>query len=123
MERFLRYLLVGGIGFFIDFGILVICFRIFGLYYLVSSAFGFVAGLVVVYIASNTWVFERRKIGSKPAIEFIIFAFIGIVGLLLTQLLMWLFVGQCLISVEISKCLTTSVVLIWNFGVRKYILY
>lgn len=120
---FLRYLLVGGIGFFVDFGILMLCFRIFGIYYLISSAFGFVAGLLVVYIASNAWIFERRKIGSKPAIEFIIFTFIGIIGLLLTQLLMWLFVGQCLISVEISKCLTTSVVLIWNFGARKYILY
>ena len=119
----MRYLVAGGLGFVIDYGALALCYEILGLHYLLSSAVGFTLGLVLVYISSNRWVFTKRRLPDKTALEFLIFAIIGIAGLGLTVLFMWFFVDICRIYPLIAKLFTTILVLLWNFGSRKVILY
>lgn len=123
IAAFAKYLVAGGMGFIIDYTVLVICFNLLGWHYLLSSILGFIAGLIFVYITSNKWVFSRRKMADKAVVEFIIFAVIGIIGLGLTVLFMWFFVDICGIYPLISKLITTALVLLWNFGARKIILY
>ena len=120
---FTRYMLAGGLGFVIDYAVLALLYEVLGLHYLVSSAAGFTAGLIFVYVSSNKWVFTCRRMGNKAWLEFIIFAIIGIIGLGLTLLFMWLFVDVCHIYPLISKLFTTALVLLWNFSARKIILY
>ena len=55
--------------------------------------------------------------------EFFVFALIGIIGLLLTVLFMWVFVDVSGIYPLVAKFMTTALVLVWNFGARKMILY
>lgn len=123
IAAFAKYLVAGGMGFMIDYTVLVVCFNLLSMHYLISSILGFVAGLIFVYITSNKWVFSRRKMADKAVAEFIIFAIIGIIGLGLTVLFMWFFVDICGIYPLISKLITTALVLLWNFGARKIILY
>ncbi len=80
-------------------------------------------GLVFVYIASNRWVFETRKLEHRRFIEFSIFALIGVIGLGLTMLFMWVFVDLVSLHYLVAKVFTTGLVLIWNFGARRFILY
>ena len=71
--------------------------------------------------------------GDKQAAEFTIFTVIGLVGLVLTNFFMWLFVSVCsgvwaalglaFCAVEMSNLVTEGLVLLWNFGARKIILY
>ena len=60
---------------------------------------------------------------DKVVAEFLIFLIIGLIGLGLTLLFMWLFVDVAGIYPLISKLVTTAIVLLWNFGARKIILY
>ena len=120
---FMRYLVAGGLGFVIDYGMLALCYEILSLHYLLSAMAGFVAGLIFVYISSNRWVFTKRRLPDRAWLEFLIFATIGIAGLGLTVLFMWLFVDVCGIYPLIAKLLTTVLVLLWNFSSRKVILY
>lgn len=120
---FAKYMLAGGVGFLLDYMVLAVCFECFGWHYLLSSALGFVSGLFFVYICSNKWVFTRRSMADKVAAEFLIFLIIGVIGLGLTLLFMWLFVDVAGIYPLISKLVTTAIVLLWNFGARKIILY
>ena len=120
---FIKYLVAGGMGFVIDYSALAICFELLEWHYLLSSAIGFIAGLVFVYISSNKWVFEHRRMGNKAVAEFIIFSVIGLIGLGGTVFFMWLFVDICGIYPLISKFATTAIVLMWNYGTRKMILY
>lgn len=120
---FVKYTLVGGGGAVADFCTLMLCYQVLGWHYLLASACGFTAGLLLVYIFSNLWVFDERKLKSSPGKEFVIFSLIGIAGLLLTQGFMWLFVDGCGFLVPIAKCITMALVLLWNFGARKWILY
>ena len=122
-KSFCKYLVAGGAGFVLDFGTLYLCFNILGVHYLISAILGFIVGLVFVYISSNKWVFGERQLGDRQVLEFTLFAMIGVVGLGLTVLFMWLFVDALGIYPLIAKLITTGLVLIWNFGARKYLLY
>ena len=117
-----RYTFVGGTAFLVDFGLLAFLTEFFDLHYLISTSCGFLGGLIVNYIISILWVFTDSKIKNKK-IEFLIFTVIGIIGLLLTELFMYLFTDIAEIHYLISKIITTIIVYLWNFLGRKYILF
>lgn len=123
VATFARYLLVGGLGFVLDYAVLTVCYELLEIHYLIAAATGFIVGLIVVYITSNKWVFSCRRMENKKWLEFIIFTVIGVVGVGFTLLFMWFFVDVCHIHPLISKLFTTALVLLWNFSVRKIILY
>lgn len=123
VATFARYLLVGGLGFVLDYAVLTVCYELLKIHYLIAAATGFIVGLIVVYITSNKWVFSCRRMENKKWLEFIIFTVIGVVGIGFTLLFMWFFVDVCHIHPLISKLFTTALVLLWNFSVRKIILY
>lgn len=120
---FIRYSIVGGGGYIIDYTVLASCYEILHMHYLLATAMGFMCGLIFVYIASNNWVFTKRKLKNRKTLEFITFSIIGVIGVFLTMLFMWVFTEYFCIYVLISKILTTGIVLLWNFGIRKIILY
>ena len=117
-----RYCFVGGLAFPVDYGLLALLTEVFGLHYLVSATIAFIAGLVVNYFLSTSWVFRQSTLDSKWA-EFFVFSVIGVVGLGLNNLLLYLFTDLCDIHYLISKLLTAAIVMLWNFGARKIILF
>lgn len=123
VNSFLRYLVAGGVGFLVDYGTLALCYTVFGWHYLLAAALGFSAGLIFVYWASNVWVFNVRKWERHRLTEFSIFTLIGLIGLLLTMGCMWFFVELLFLSPLVAKLVTTALVLLWNYGARKVILY
>ena len=91
-------------------------------HYLTSAAIAFVAGLVVNYVLSKLWVFNKSSYKNKVA-EFLMFALIGVIGLGFTELLMWLFTDIFGAYYIISKILTTMLVYFWNFFARKFMIF
>ena len=129
-----RYCFVGGLAFLVDYGLLALLTEVFGLHYLVSATIAFIAGLVVNYFLSTSWVFRQSTLDSKWA-EFFVFSCIGVVGLGLNNLIIMLFekvlgprqvFGAWLNADKyyiIGKVVATVVVFVWNFGMRKLLLY
>lgn len=87
--QFLRYIFVGGIAAVVNIGSLYIFTQVANLYYLLSNIFGFVLGLATNYILSKILVFAKEEKFNK-VIEFIIYAIIGVIGLGLDTLFLWL---------------------------------
>ena len=122
LQQFGRYVIVGGLAFMIDFGSLYSLTEFAGFHYLISTAGAFLLGLLTNYCLCRLWVFDRRTMESTP-VEFLIFAVIGIVGLGLNEAIMW-FVGEVIqLHYLIGKVISAGIVLIWNFGARKLILF
>ncbi len=117
-----RYLFVGGFAFVVDFGLLFLLTDGLSLYYILSATISFIAGLVVNYLLSTRWIFRQSKLKNKAA-EFIVFALIGVVGLLFNNVLLYLFTEFAHFHYLISKLLTTALVMLWNFFGRKLILF
>lgn len=120
--QFVRYTVVGGCAFIVDFSCLFVLTSYCHIHYLLSAAFAFILGLTVNYLLSITWVFNKRKMRSMWA-EFSLFAAIGVGGLLLNELFMWFFTEVVLFYYLISKAVSTVLVYIYNFGVRKLTLF
>jgi len=123
--QFVRYLVTGGLAFAVDYGLFVLCYDKFGLHYLIANLVGLVAGLVINYIMSVVWVFSecKRVLENKKTAEFGIFAVVGIAGIGINQLLMYLMVGHFDWNAKVSKIVAAALVLMWNFGARKLMLF
>ena len=65
--QFVKYFWVALVGYAVDFGLLVFTKEVLHLHYLVAAVVGFIAGLIIVYILSNRFVFGESKIKSKSA--------------------------------------------------------
>lgn len=123
-EQFVRYALSGGVAFAVDFGLLWFLTDICHLHYLVGAFCGYTAGLIITYLLSIRWIFPERKLDSQSA-EFAVFTVIGLCGLLLTQGLMYVFTeylfGESYYLY--SKLVTTVIVSIFNFVMKKLLLF
>jgi putative flippase GtrA len=116
--QFIKYFGVALIGYVADFGALIILTEVFNIHYLAAATAGFTIGLVITYFLSNKFVFGRSKIKSG-LVEFGIFAAIGIVGLILLNIIMWVLTDGAGINYVVSKIIATIFVYIWNFLARR----
>ena len=125
MGQFLRYLVTGGLAFVVDFGLYALCLYVFEWHYLLANLVGLVAGLVINYIMSVAWVFSgcKRVLENKKAMEFGIFAVVGFIGVGINELIMYLMVGGFAVNEMLSKMAAAVIVLMWNFGARKLVLF
>ncbi len=119
--QLIRYTIVGGLAFVVDFGLLFILTEYARLHYILSATCSFLAGLLVNYYISTAWVFESTI--KNKHIEFTLFALIGIIGLGLNDLLIWIFTEKCHIYYMFSKLITAALVYLWNFLGRKYLVF
>jgi putative flippase GtrA len=122
LQQFSRYLVVGGVAFVVDFGLLYLLTEFAGLHYLISAAIAFLFGLLTNYWLSRHWVFNRRTL-HNAAMEFVVFAGIGIVGLGLNEAVLWFAQEKIHIHYMIAKVISAGIILVWNFGARKSALF
>ena len=125
LGQFLRYLVTGGLAFVVDFGLFALCLYVFDWHYLLANLVGLVAGLVLTYTMSIVWVFTacERALEKRKVMEFSLFALVGIAGVGINQLLMFLMVGVFDWNEMVSKMVAAVLVLMWNFGARKLMLF
>ncbi len=121
-REFIRYVLVGGFAFVCDTSTLFSLTQFLKVNYLISAPVGFIVGTAVNYVLSRTWVFQRRSIVNTSA-ELAIFTLIGVVGLGLNELILWMFQSKLGIHYMFAKVVSGIVVFMWNFGARKIALF
>lgn len=121
LEQIMRFGVVGILAFIIDYTVLLVLTEVAGIHYLISSAAAFLISVMFNYIMSVAFVFETDKNRSKGA-EFTLFALMSAGGLGINQLMMWLLSDWMFIPYQLSKVLTTGVVMVYNFVTRKLFL-
>lgn len=134
IDQILKFGVVGFIAFFIDFGIFKLLSSVFGVYYLIANFFGFTISLIFNYVASMTFVFERKENADKQA-EFVIFTILSVIGLLLNELIIYVCIEGIyqnipLLTAHMSrqwaetfgKVIATGIVMVYNFITRKIFL-
>lgn len=117
-----RYGFVGGVAFLVDYGTLFVLTHYVGVPYLWSAAIAFILGLVTNYLISISWVFQHS---GKMRVwqEFVCFAIIGVIGLGLNELIMYVGTDIVHLHYMISKLISTAIVFFWNFFARKFMLF
>ena len=120
-QQIFKFGIVGGIAFIIDYGIMVISKELLGFSILLSAGLGFTISIIFNYIASVKWVFNVNKDKNEKK-NFILFMIFSVIGLILTELIM--FVGTNIINISylIVKIAATAIVMVFNFITRKLFL-
>ncbi len=134
--QFFRYIFVGGGATVVQYAVLFLLTELFDIDANISAFFGFLGGLTVNYLVSTVWVFDRKNSAIKSkAAEFGAFALIGVIGLLMTEGIIWLFDKPLAANAVLPKFIptdkyyaigqitATGTVFFWNFFARKYLLF
>lgn len=93
LKQILKFAVVGGLAFVIDFVVYtIVCKTLPGQYsYLIAGICGFTVSLIFNYIASMAFVFERKENADKKT-EFVIFLVLSLIGMGLNTVILWLYV-------------------------------
>lgn len=142
MDQIMKFGIVGFICFGIDWLIGFIVLHIgmaiagegsFTLCSQIGAVIGFTVSVIVNYILSFKFVFERKDDLNKKA-EFVIFVVLSVIGLGLNSLIIWLCTEPLYNSVmwfhqfsygllyTAAKVLATAIVMVYNFITRKIFL-
>ena len=120
--QFVRNPLAGCIAFAVDYLLFYILTEL-GLQYLVSAAIAFIIGTTVNYFLCKAIVFNAYIPRFKNMPEYTIFITIGVIGLGLTELLMFLFTDLVGFHYLFSKVVAGTLVSLWNFFGRRFFLF
>lgn len=145
VEQIMKFGAVGFLCFFIDYlvGLVVLHIMLgvgvfgensFSMGSQIGSALGFTVSVIVNYILSFKFVFERKEDMNRKA-EFVIFIILSIIGLGLNQVVMWICTVLVYNNVEwiqkllgyglaftVAKVIATAIVMVYNFITRKIFL-
>jgi len=121
-RQFIRYLYVGGLSFLVDFACLYYLTEHIGMHYLISATLAFSLGLTTSYLLCLAWVFDFRRMPNRWH-EFMVFSAIGLFGLFLNNLLLWLLTEYAGLYYLVSKIIATAAILFFNFSLRRWLLF
>ena len=114
----LRFGIVGVISTLVDYvGYLLLDYGL-GVHYLVASTLSYSLGIVVNYWLSMRYVFASDESRSKRR-EFAIFVTLTLIGLVLNQIFLYVFVEWLGLSGALAKILATILVMVYSFVSRK----
>ena len=127
LERFLKFMVVGTIGFVVDFGTLNLLVLLAGMNLLVANTISFTLAVLSNFTWNRLWTYPDSR--SKPIrSQLLQFFVVNVVGwgintgvlALLTPVFTEM-VGQ--LGYNIAKAIATIIVLFWNFFVNRYWTY
>ena len=116
--QLVRFFWVGVLCFIIDFAVLHILVEYAKMHYLISAAIAFTVSVIVNYLLSVIFVFDVDKEKDWKR-NFILFILFSVIGLGLTELLMWVGVDVIKLGYMIVKVGATAIVMVFNFITRK----
>ncbi len=127
VERFLKFLVVGTIGFVVDFGTLFLLHAELGLELLIANTISFSLAVVSNFTWNRIWTYPDSR--SKPVRRQLIqFFVVNVAGWGINTFVLWLLnplftdlVGR--LGYNIAKAIATIIVLFWNFFVNRYWTY
>jgi putative flippase GtrA len=125
LQRFTRFLTVGAVGTFLDFGLLTLL-KTFGLSTLIANSGSFTAGVVNNFTWNRLWTFADAK-GNDWWKQLAQFLLISLVGLALNNAIVLLLeapLGALLRQPDYgylpAKMIATGVVVFWNYFANRY---
>ncbi len=121
MERIyeiLRFLIAGGFGAVVNYGILFLLTEYGGIWYITSSWIAFVVHCIVNFVTQKIWAFENTEIQKAP-MQFMGYIGIAVACLIANTIILYGLVERVGIR-YIPAQLSASVILtVASFGVTK----
>lgn len=117
-----KYFLVSALSLAVDQAVFWALIHLAGIYYLAANVVSVSVGLIVNYLLSVTLVFKERRLTSRRA-EFAGFVLIGLMGLVVNEVFVALFVSGLGMAAMIGKLFAAGPSFLFNFISRRVLLF
>ena len=133
-ERFFKFLVVGTLGFIVDFGTLTFLIEVVGLVTVLANTISFSTAVVSNFTLNRYWTYPDSR-SKRRRIQIIQFAVVSIIGLAINNLILIALENPfdaLLATIQApeaiggyipAKMVATVVVLFWNFFINRYWTY
>lgn len=123
LQELFRYAAVSMAALAVDLTLFSFLLRLAGLPWSLAATLAFVAGVFTAYWLSIRFVFRNRRLAHAPRSEFVAFTMIGLVGLGITQMVLWAGIEHYHTNPEFTKLVAAGVTFLSNFVMRKLMLF
>lgn len=120
-KLFLRYVLIAGFATLIDISLLYALTEFIGIWYFYSSIISYTSGVIPNYLLNKYFNFKNKS--KKVFAQLSIWMGISLIGLIITQWIIFVFVEMFGLWYMFSKLIAIAITLFWNFYVNKQITF
>lgn len=128
LKQFISYFFVGGVAAIVEWVMFFIFANVLQINYFVSTVIAFIFSTTANWILGRITTFkDNNTYKDKKAKEAFLVFIVSAIGLLFNLILMYLFVTvmgfDSSLGKTLSKIAATGIVFIWNFLIRKLVIY
>ena len=128
IKQFISYFFVGGVAAIVEWVMFFIFANVLQINYFVSTVIAFIFSTTANWIVGRITTFkDNNTYKDKKAKEAFLVFVVSAIGLLFNLILMYLFVTvmgfDSSLGKTLSKIAATGIVFIWNFLIRKLVIY
>ena len=128
IKQFISYFFVGGVAAIVEWVMFFIFANVLQINYFVSTVIAFIFSTTANWILGRITTFkDNNTYKDKKAKEAFLVFIVSAIGLLFNLILMYLFVTvmgfDSSLGKTLSKITATGIVFIWNFLIRKLVIY
>lgn len=128
LMQFISYFFVGGCAAIVEWIMFFVFASLCGFQYLLSTFLAFIFSTTANLILGRIWTFKQSERFSNNRLwETVEIFVVSAIGLLFNLGLMYLFVNVLGLDTDflmtVSKIIATGIVFIWNFLIRKLVIY
>ena len=118
LDKFWRFFIVGGGGFYIDVAITFLLLKQFKWHKYRANSIGFLSGVTFNYTLNRIWTFSSQD--PQILVQYLKFAVIGIVGLVIVNGIVYLLHTRNGLPFFWSKVLAMFIFMFWNFSANYF---
>lgn len=115
-HRVVKFLLIGGLSFVIDLGLLILLHEFFGVGLWIATPISFIASLVFNFALQRSFTFKATNRSIESLIKYVLLVIFNIFA---TDIIVNLFAGTEL-TYATGKVVSTVSTMVWNFFIYKY---
>ncbi|WP_237685718.1 MULTISPECIES: GtrA family protein [Arthrobacter] len=115
-HRVVRFLIVGGLSFAIDLGLLMILHEAAGVALWIATPVAFITSLVFNFLMQRIYTFRATNKGHVSAAKY---GTLVVFNILATDAIVLLF-AQTEFTYAVGKVVSTALTMVWNFFIYKY---
>lgn len=119
----IKYIGVGLISVGVDYGLLIVLYRLVGLALDSATAIAFIAGLLVNFSLNRLWVFESKKDGKSTLLQVVLYGVLVLINTGFTVFVVTYSSDHLAIAPELSKPVCVAITTVWNYILYKKIIF
>ena len=119
-RNLILYGIIGSLSSFLDFCVFTVLTSVVGLYYLLANCISVLVGITTSFLLNRAYNF---KVKDKARKRFVIFLTVGLCGLMLSNLILWIGIDKMRINESVTKLASIVLVVGFQFLLNKFVTF